>query len=51
MVYLFWAFTAVWLGVFAYLYGLMRRSRVLEQQISDLEERARRAGSGERRRS
>jgi CcmD family protein len=45
MTYLFWAFAAVWLGMFIYLYGLVRRSRALERQVADLIERSRRAGS------
>lgn len=36
MVYLFWAFVLVWLGVFVYLYGLVRRARALEREVSDL---------------
>ncbi len=44
MAYLFWAFAAVWIGLFAYLYGLVRRSRALERQVADLLDRAR-AGS------
>lgn len=36
MVYLLWAFTLVWLAVFCYLYGLARRARVLEREMSDL---------------
>lgn len=36
MVYLFWAFALVWLGVFAYLYRLERRSRALERQVLEL---------------
>ncbi len=45
MAYLFWAFAAVWLGIFLYLYGLGRRSRALERQVADLAERTRRVGS------
>ncbi len=44
MAYLFWAFAVVWLGLFAYLYGLVRRSRALERQVSELA--ARRGGPG-----
>jgi CcmD family protein len=36
MAYLFWAFAVVWLGIFAYLYGLTRRSRALERQVAEL---------------
>jgi CcmD family protein len=36
MTYLFWAFAVVWLGLFAYLYGLVRRSRALERQVAEL---------------
>lgn len=42
MAYLFWAFAAVWLGIFVYLYGLVRRSRALERQVADLEVRTQR---------
>jgi CcmD family protein len=40
---LFSAFVVVWLGLFIYLYGLVRRSRSLEDRIAEL---ARRSGSG-----
>ncbi len=43
MAYLFWAFVMVWLGLFAYLYGLVRRSRALEERIAEL---SRRSGCG-----
>lgn len=36
MAYLFWAFVVVWVGVFYYLSLIARRSRALEQQVSDL---------------
>lgn len=39
MAYLFWAFVVVWLGIFAYLYGLARRSRALERQVARLADR------------
>lgn len=45
MAYLFWAFAAVWLGIFLYLYGLGRRTQTLERQVADLAERTRRVGS------
>jgi CcmD family protein len=41
MVYLFWAFAAVWIGIFLYLHALVRRSRVLERQLAELLERSR----------
>jgi CcmD family protein len=40
MVYLFWAFALVWLGLFAYLYRLQQRGRALERQVLELLERA-----------
>lgn len=43
MAYLFWAFAVVWLGLFIYLYGLVRRSRALEDRIAEL---SRRSGTG-----
>ena len=47
MTYLFWAFAVVWLGVFIYLYGLMRRIRALGRQVTELVDHARyAAGSG-----
>lgn len=46
MTYLFWAFAAVWAGVFLYLYGLVRRSRLLEQQLEDLVRQRGPAGGG-----
>ena len=36
MTYLFWAFTVVWVGLFAYLYGLAQRSRRLERELDAL---------------
>ena len=36
MAYLFWAFAAVWVGIFLYLYGLVRRSRALEREVAEL---------------
>lgn len=36
MAYLLWAFAVVWLGMFGYLYRLMRRSRALERQMAAL---------------
>ncbi len=41
MAYLFWAFVAVWLGLFIYMYRLVRRSRALEEQIAELLDRSR----------
>ena len=41
MAYLFWAYSLVWVGIFLYLYGLARRSRVLERQVAELVERSR----------
>ena len=40
MTYLFWAFALVWLGLFVYLYGLVRRSQALKRQVTDLLERS-----------
>ena len=41
MVYLFWAYALVWVGIFLYLFGLARRSRALERQVAELVERSR----------
>ncbi len=49
MTYLFWAFAAVWLGIFLYLYGLVRRTQSLERQLADLIERTRRVEERSRR--
>jgi len=40
MTYLFWAFAVVWIGLFAYLYGLVRRTQALEREVADLLDRA-----------
>ena len=42
MSYLFWAFAAVWVGLFAYLYGLIRRSQALARDVEMLREQAQR---------
>jgi CcmD family protein len=44
MAYLFWAFAVVWIGIFLYLYGLVRRSRALEREVAELRGRARAGG-------
>jgi CcmD family protein len=36
MIYLFWAFAAVWVGIFLYLYGLIRRSQALVREVEML---------------
>ena len=36
MAYLFWSFAAVWVGIVAYLYALLRRTRALEREIEEL---------------
>jgi CcmD family protein len=36
MAYLLWAFIVVWLGIFGYLYRLMKRSQALERQLAEL---------------
>ncbi len=36
MAYLLWAFIVVWLGIFGYLYRLMKRSQALERQVAEL---------------
>jgi len=43
MTYLFWAFAVVWVGLFAYLYGLVQRSRRLERELDALREEPRAA--------
>jgi len=40
MVYLFWAFAVVWIGIMLYLYTLIQRSRALERQVAELLERS-----------
>jgi CcmD family protein len=45
MTYLFWAFTVVWVGLFVYLYGLVRRSRRLERELDALREESRAGAS------
>ncbi len=40
MVYLFWAFAAVWTGIFLYLYMLIRRSHQLAREVETLRERS-----------
>ena len=39
MTYLFWAFAAVWVGIFLYLYALTRRSQALAREVDALRER------------
>jgi CcmD family protein len=39
--YLFWAFAAVWIGLFAYVYLLIRRTDALWREVRALEERSR----------
>lgn len=46
MAYLFWSFAAVWIGIFAYLYALMRRMRALEHEIEEFVGRASSAPAG-----
>ena len=36
MGYLFWSFAAVWIGIFLYLFALMRRTRALERELEEL---------------
>jgi CcmD family protein len=40
MAYLFAAFAVVWIGIFLYLFMLVRRSRLLERQVAELMERS-----------
>ena len=40
MGYLFAAFAVVWIGIFLYLSVLARRSRHLERQVAELQERS-----------
>jgi CcmD family protein len=42
MAYLFWAFAAVWIGLFLYLALLMRRSQALARDVEALLEESRR---------
>ena len=39
MTYLFWAFVAVWVAMFAYLRVLARKSRALAEEIESLRAR------------
>lgn len=41
MTYLFAAFAVVWVGLFLYRYGLVRRSRRLEREVEALVARSR----------
>ena len=41
MVYLFAAFASVWIGLFLYLYLLVRRSEALAQEVAMLREQSR----------
>ena len=41
MTYLFWAFAAVWVGIFLYLYALIRRSHMLARELEALREQLR----------
>ena len=40
MIYLFWAFAVVWVGIFLYLYGLSRRSQALDREVEMLREQS-----------
>ena len=42
MTYLFWAFAVVWVGIFFYLYGLIRRSQALVREVEALREQLQR---------
>jgi CcmD family protein len=42
MIYLFWAFAAVWVGIFLYIYGLIRRSQALVREVETLREQSHR---------
>jgi CcmD family protein len=42
MTYLFWAFAVVWVGIFLYLYGLIRRSQALVREVEALREQLQR---------
>lgn len=41
MAYLFWAFAAVWMGIFLYLYALTRKSQALAREVEVLREQLR----------
>ncbi len=43
MIYLLAAFASVWIGLFLYLYLLMRRSEALAHEVAMLRERSERA--------
>jgi CcmD family protein len=36
MMYLFWSFAVVWIALFAYVRGLMRRTHALEDEVHRL---------------
>ncbi len=44
MTYLFWAFAAVWVGIFLYLYALTRKSQALAREVEALREQSQRTG-------
>jgi len=37
MMYLFWSFAIVWIALFVYFRGLMRRMRALEDEVRRLD--------------
>lgn len=45
MVYLFWSFAAVWIGIFVYLYALTRKSRALAREVEMLRKQLQRETS------
>ena len=40
MSYLFWAFAAVWVGIFLYLTALIRRTQALAREVETLREQS-----------
>jgi CcmD family protein len=36
MIYLFWAFAAVWVGIFLYLYSLDKKGQALAREVEAL---------------
>lgn len=40
MTYLFWAYGAVWVGIFLYLYALLRKTQTLAREVEALREQS-----------
>ena len=40
MTYLFWAYAAVWVGIFLYLFALLRKTQTLAGEVEALREQS-----------